>query len=971
MKPFAFGLILPLLVHLLQSGIAQAVAPVVQADPGELLVVPVEAWEGSLEVEHPDSLQLLGIEKLSQKRFLVSFYIPETILAGEYWLRFVLKSQDHQVKTYETKVSVPYRPRVQIVAPEPPTGTLGKVLHTSVILRNEGNASDRFYLVTSGNDPVKLEPVEVELGPGEEQAIRLTLQPAGTGERFLIIKVYSNRANAFLRSKGVAYYALPYAGADPNRPSLTYRIPLTLGLSADGIAASASTELAGQLSDFAVGSAQTRVDAQGSNLAFGLKTANWAFGLGYSPGKGARARLDVDPYRFSFRYDGKGTATWTAGFRYGAFSTVFTQRRGSKTKSQVDFSYRFGVAPGFGLSPHLAVELDPQGRASFGIDLSYANAYFLAEGRMLWRPNDQTWHIATRLASTAIKPYAGTLTFRNDPQGASLGFELKAATPEATVRQVVQYSGDITVRLDGRWLTPPYTTYAKAYFRSDTGNTQASLWLASIRREAPWTTRVALGFADGARLQLSQSRDLESFTLGGIGQLTLKKTMVLGVGARLGYRSDGVGVVIGTIYDLESRSVSGTLTFAYAPDFGPRLGAEILYDPEDGLQWNLGAELSLEGGFEVPPPVIDFFGGRNLGTVEGQVLYRNTGVRGLKLQAIAHGEPLAETTTDAAGHFRFMLPPGTYRLQFLNLPPSLTPVTNPVRFEVRLREQSKIEVGLRESLAIVGQVYVQADNRKKAAPFVWVKLEGETGSTEIQSDEQGRFIFRDLLPGTYRIFPDPRRLPIAFKTSTPPQTIVLRVGGDIPTVPLEIFKKKPTLLSTLTDAELMLSIQVEPTSAPRGAEIDVRAVSPGAHRVIAYLPGGPRVQLDRIGTGNFQGKLPLTTKAKAVFLYVEAQKGRSRRTLRRLIRVTEGPLAKLSLSDAAPFAGDTLEVRAHFLYHPESPYLVLGKTRVPLKPQSNRTYLALLTVPDTPGTRTLELWDGQKRIAQTVINVLR
>jgi len=971
MKPSAIGLFLNLLVYLLQPGTAQTIGPMLKANPGELLVIPIEALEDSLTVVPPEPFQLLGIEKLSKSRFLVSIYTPETAHAGEYRLRFVSKGQGRHGKTYETSLVVPYQPRVRIVVPEPPTGTLGKVLHALISLRNEGNARDRFYLATSGNDPVKLEPVEVELDPGEEQAIQLSLQPTGTGERFLLVKVYSRRTGTFLRSKGVVYYALPYAGADPNRPNLTYRIPLTLGVSSDGITASTSAELTGQLSDFAVGSAQSRVGAQGSNLALGLKTENWAFGLGYSPGKGAQARFNFDPYRFSFRYDGEGTTTWTAGFSHGAFSTVFVHRRGGNAKSRVEFSYRFGIAPGLGLSPRLALELDPEGQASFGIGLNYANAYLLAETNMLWKPGDQTWHFAARLASTAIKPYAGTLTLRSDPEGRSLGFELKATSPEAIVRQAVRYSGDFTAKLDGRWLTPPYTTYAKATFRSGSRNTRASLWIASIRREAAWTTRVSIGFTDGARLQLSQSRDIGNFTLGGIEQLTLKTAIGFGVGARVGYRSDKVGIGIASIYDLGSQSASGTLTFAYTPDFGPRLGAEISYSPEDGLQWNLGAELSIEGGFEVPTPIVNLFGGRDLGTVRGQVLYRNKGLRGLKLRAIAQGEPLAVTTADATGHFKFTLPPGVYRLQLLNLPPTLTPVTNPVQFKVQLHKRSKIKVELIESLAIVGQVYIQETDRKIAAPFVWVKIEGERGSAETQSDEQGRFIFRDLQPGTYRVFPDPSRLPVVFKAGTPPKAIALRVGGDIPTVSLEIVKKKPKLLSTFNEAGPALSVQVEPTNAPRGAEIEVKAVSPGADRVIAYLPGGSRVELNRITKDQFQGELPLTTGAQAVFLYVEAQRGQNSRTLRRLIRVTKGPLAKLSLSDAAPFTGNTVKVHARFLYHPKSPYLVLGKTKIALQPVSHRTYLALLTAPSSPGTYTLELWDGQKQIARTVINVLR
>ncbi len=954
-------------------GLAQNAPAELTAAPASTGTTSTSPGAGSLGVEAPEPTNLLGIERLSKDRFLVSLYVPDSIQAGTYLLRFTFKNTQNQETAFETKVIVPYRPRIRLLAPEEASGTLGKRLDIALVLRNEGNAPDRFYLELSGNDPARIEPAELELGSGEEKKLRLTLQPTEAGERYLLVRVYSKRTGGFLRSKGVAYRVLPYAGADPERPSLTYRLPLSLTIAPEGLDAKASVELGGPLSDFARGRARSQLSAQTPNLALGLSFEGGSIGLGYRWGQGGSAQLELEPYRFSFRYDTKGTATWTAGFTHGAFSTLFLHRRGERSESRVDLSYRFGIAPGLSWSPRLSLDLRPDGGASFGAGLTYTGKRFLAQASALWRPKDQTWRFATHLASTALEPYAGALSLRTDPEGSALRLELLETRPDLEIRHAVEYGEGFRAELEGRWLSPPHTTYAKTVFEADAEENRATLWLASVRREAPWTTRLSLSFSGGARVRVSQSRDFGRFSLGGIGQLSFKDAIGLGLGARLGYREEDVGLGISYVYDFQGMSLSGALAFAYAPEFGPRLSAELFYDPEEGFQWSLGTELDLEGGFEVPPPVVELFGGRNLGEVEGRVLYREEGLKDIKLRAVRQGTPVAETTTDEAGRFRFILPPGTYQLEFLNLPATLTPETRPVRFEIRRKAKAALRVELRESLAVVGQVYLEAEGRKRIAPFVWVVLEGEGLKRTIQSDEQGRFVFRDLVPGRYRVFVDQKRLPRALEPLGRPQSVELKPGGAVPNLALGIARKKPKLVSSLDPADLTLTLSMEPTSAPRGAEIEVVAESPGAHRVEAFLANGPRVTLEPVAPGRFHGflKLEADTKARAVFLYVEARKGEHTRTLRRLIRITRGALARITLSDPAPFPGDALEAKARFLYRPRAPYLVLARRRIALEPADARTFVAPLTAPEKPGVYPLELWDGDTRVAKVTLHVAR
>lgn len=205
-----------------------------------------------------------------------------------------------------------------------------------------------------------------------------------------------------------------------------------------------------------------------------------------------------------------------------------------------------------------------------------------------------------------------------------------------------------------------------------------------------------------------------------------------------------VGVSAGAVWQNEVASLEafGGLNYNYAGDVTP-----------------FSADLALRGTYlftlQVPEPLTESFGGRNLGRLSGVVRAGDLPVPDIQLEIDRY-----TLVTDETGAFTADLPPGEYEVK---LNSSTLPIT--IRLISKDEATITLERGVETSLvfeaaataAITGRVLEDAnadgiaDEPTKAIPAQLVLTDSESLRRSVFSNGEEGFLVRGLLPGPVRL----------------------------------------------------------------------------------------------------------------------------------------------------------------------------------------------------------------------------
>lgn len=236
--------------------------------------------------------------------------------------------------------------------------------------------------------------------------------------------------------------------------------------------------------------------------------------------------------------------------------------------------------------------------------------------------------------------------------------------------------------------------------------------------------------------------------------------------------------------------------------------------------------MEVKGGFNTPEEVVQAFGGRATGYVEGVVFHdRNRdGVRNLDEPPLPGARVRVgalEVQSDAQGRYRLELYPGSYRLEVTGLEASLALRR---RAEVRVERGRTLPLDLpvETVVGLQGQVYLdenrngRRDEGEPPLPYTRVRLQGPELRFAV-ADGQGNFVVGGLLPGLYTLSLDPGSLD---RLQEPGEPLALRLEpGPLPQVLLAARPVVREVVRTLTEESLSLYLLPLPPVLPPGAEL--------------------------------------------------------------------------------------------------------------------------------------------------------
>ena len=174
------------------------------------------------------------------------------------------------------------------------------------------------------------------------------------------------------------------------------------------------------------------------------------------------------------------------------------------------------------------------------------------------------------------------------------------------------------------------------------------------------------------------------------------------------------------------------------------------------------------------------------GCLEGRVFHSEDPERGMENVRVSVGR--VEMVTDENGRFTFpSLSPGEYELTVdtSSLGVGMTPdVELPLVFNIEAGSTSQIDIPVRQSVVIGGQVLQQIPGLQDTTPslqplpdmVIEIQINGE--SYFRVTDNFGRFLFTDLDPGSYIVILRSERLPLWHRILDPASISLDLMPGD-------------------------------------------------------------------------------------------------------------------------------------------------------------------------------------------------
>jgi len=942
-------------------------------DDGGFLSLPLSIEEpgGRLEVAAPPGFRLLSAPQPVGSQ-LLNFYVERGLAAGRYTLRVRLWRPDGSVLEESVAVRVRERVAFELRAPPGRQVVLGEAVEYLLELVNLGNVADVYRAtLQSRAEGVRLEPRRLELGPGERGTLRLKLHPQRAQPVVAIVEVRSGHDPGLERRVGIVTKVVPFAGAGRLGPrSLHYRLELSLGPNSTGWSWRLGAGLGGALSDYVRASSSARWTPEGGGLRLGF-TGDWGrVYLGAGPeGWG----LELGRSTWSARA-ALGAEGWRTGLRWRpdpwSFSLAATASR-----LRLQAGLRFSVARSLRVEPWASLDrwfTTGANRLGGGLNLGYDGARWLGGLNLSYA--DERWSVSARAATREQRPFGLRLRAALNPEGG--GLDLRA-------QQEVRGPWSLEERLGwsrGRWN-----------------------WAAGLRYldpKVPWRGGLGVLGRDlrpGFRMRLGYR--VEEGGLGGWAGWLPERAPGFGLEAML--RQDGL-MLAGSYERAPSPRLGVRLSHAWE---GWRLGGRYTYDLRDlkgegaaevgytGRGWGLEAGiegdaaevrawaallLRWEGGFATPEALVELFGGRRTGRIQGRV-YADTNRDGRRQpdEPVLAGALLscggAQARTDEQGRYRLEAAPGRCRLEAHDAEGRLG-LAAPLELSFERGRTQTLDLGLVPVAALSGEAWADAngngvqDPGERRLAGVRVVLEGP-GRREVRTGADGRFVVAGLPPGSYRLQLGSAGLPRLFRPAAPLQ--IELEPGPLPFVAVAAVPVERRTLQTFRIGDVALFVDLDDRAAPPGAEVGLRARVQGAQaeRVVVEA-GGESRPLEPQPDGSWRGFLRLPDDARGLLSFrVRARTDAGEVAQEGFVLVRPGPLAAVQAKPALVDPGGPLELWVRIRRDVPEAEVLLGGQRYPLERVDRWTWRLRLTAPAEPGRHTVEVWAGGRRLARGAFRV--
>lgn len=388
--------------------------------------------------------------------------------------------------------------------------------------------------------------------------------------------------------------------------------------------------------------------------------------------------------------------------------------------------------------------------------------------------------------------------------------------------------------------------------------------------------------------------------------------------------------------------------------FGVVLGYSL--SDEDGLgrgSPSLTQTFSLQIGynfawqFDTPEPVVNVFGGRRVGRVEG-LAFIDENLNGVRdpdeptlagLRVVMGG---ASAETDAQGRYTLRVRPGTHDLRLFELPATLD-LYRPIRLVIEEGAVYPVDLPLAPTAQLPLVLFHDAnrngvqDEGERGIAYGGVRLSGPTKRT-FRTDDKGLALGTGLLPGTYTVTPDPGLLPPRFRPTSEALQVELKPGKANPTVRVGVAPPPKQVRTTYDLGKLAVFASLPSPIVAAGAEFEVRALARGGPEQVWVELDGRSFVLESRGEGVYGGllRLPRETPPGPLPLKVRAARGSETAEALAIVTVVRRPLYTL---DPVKFqVGKARKLELALLFKAGSVRLEIGEGTT-LEMQSEDGYL--------------------------------
>lgn len=753
-----------------------------------------------------------------------------------------------------------------------------------------------------------------------------------------------------------------------------------------GLAYGLQGQLAGELSDF--------IDAQAS-LALSQRPGGTPGVSGHVAVAGADWRVGYRGNRSSHRLDGRyqnfsafagfSADTYSLGTSYRAdpFIIRLSHSDGSTSRQRFTVGYRSQVTPTLNLTPAFGIErISSEGDVRFGalftLDARLQLDNALGAGRIhLPLPAGDDWRVVLAASSRSQTPVGlqGELGFGGQGVNAHFGVNHQL-TQEVTLQGRVAYTGRTRVSLGVRY---------RPHSRQLTLG--VSFGLSSRREGWQGDYRVNAEYAPGP------------FSAGGF--LTRTFAGETSFGARFAYRLDSWNLLAfyehgsdrhRLSFGVESNWSSFTGFADYQYDFLVEgheldLGAAYRFPAGHGVfaavglaeatTWRIGADLVVQGGFATPPGVVDSFGGRTVGFVDGIVFHdlNRNGQRDAGEPAIADVTVTAgrvQVRSDSAGRYRLPLAPGTHTLNVTGVAASYG-LQRPPQLEVLLGETQRADLPLETVVTAIINVFDDRNRNEKLdageppLPLIGVTAQtADGGSVRRTSNVRGEAVFQQLVPGPVTFALDPASLPRFVEGTTASVTVDLQPG---PLLRLELgaTEREKEVFQTLSPGDLSMRATIEPAQAPPGADVLLAVHVQGNPLQVTAQAAGETTVLQPDEAGVYSARINVPENAVGILLItLQAENAAGIRQQQLPLVLRPGPLGALEVQPTLAGPGEELRVKAVLFTMAERAWIVLAGEEYELQPTADPyVFEAFLAAPQESGSQLLELHAPAGKVTET------
>ncbi|MBX3142350.1 MAG: hypothetical protein KF813_01230 [Trueperaceae bacterium] len=380
-----------------------------------------------------------------------------------------------------------------------------------------------------------------------------------------------------------------------------------------------------------------------------------------------------------------------------------------------------------------------------------------------------------------------------------------------------------------------------------------------------FSVKAGADFRLGLRANIGATYGYESDMMEGLLSTTMSahwsQEWMEGISSRLSYDREQSTTLATDITNTNERiALIGQVSDLFVD--GLNLSAGYALYARDGLfsaQVPIQHDVSVRLGytfalpFDTPNAVVQVFGGRRGGDVSG-VAYMDRdldGIRGPDEEVLAGlaimlgGETVV---TGADGSYRIRAPQGTHQWSFgAGLPAFVQSMSDQT---ITIDENSVQAVDLPFVPVVSVNVILfddvnndgERDDDETGISFGGVTLEGPV-TRSLRVDGRGFITVMGLLPGSYKVQPDPAFLPMRYRATSEPYILTIREGDRPADIFIGAAAPPRQVVTTFTTANLAVLGRVDKTRAAVGDEITVSALVSGSAQSVTAELGGVVVEL--------------------------------------------------------------------------------------------------------------------------------